>query len=173
MHFSKDKFTLMVTSSMSRGNEVYVINSLNQQNQNQIKSLFGGAGVCSLFLSNLHVPMKLISCVGLAGWDILDLVSRLMWTHDLMYAGSVCQWGERDSQRRRQEASSSDSGLLHVTLTENREGHVGVSGEPDTQTSPVPPPSPSTTISLLMALPHSLFFSQSCFVHLSHYHSWS
>ncbi len=55
---------------------------------------------------------------------------------------------ERDSQRRRQEAGSSDSGLVDVTLTENREGHVGVSGEPDTPTSPAPPPSLVTAISL-------------------------
>lgn len=52
---------------------------------------------------------------------------------------------EKDSQRRRQKAGSGDSGLVDVTLTENREGHVGVSGEPDTQTNPAPPPSPSLT----------------------------
>lgn len=49
---------------------------------------------------------------------------------------------ERHSQRRRQEAGSSDSGPVDVTLTENRGGHVGVSREPDTPLSPAPLPLP-------------------------------
>ncbi len=57
---------------------------------------------------------------------------------------------ERDSQRRRQKAGRSESGLVDVTLTKNREGHVGVSGKPDTQTSLAPPPALFATISLLM-----------------------
>lgn len=42
---------------------------------------------------------------------------------------------QRDSQAGRQEAASSDSGLVYVTLTENRTAHVGVSGDPDTSSS--------------------------------------
>lgn len=56
-----------------------------------------------------------------------------------------------DSQRRRQDPGSSDSGLADVTLTENRGDHVGVSGEPDPPTNPSAPPSRSTAISLLTA----------------------
>lgn len=138
--------------------------------QKQIKSLFGGAGVCSAFSYNLQrVAAKLVSCVPPAGRDILDLVTRLMWTHELVYGGVGVSMRERDSQRRHQEeAGSGDSGLVDVTLTENREGHVGVSGEPDTPTRSAPPPSPSTAITLVMALTHSLFLSQPCFVRLSH-----
>lgn len=137
-----------------KGNRATVINSLARQNQSQIKSLFGEAGVCSLFLCNLQrVPTKLASCFARAGRDALDLVTRLMRTHELTYGGVSVSVKGRDSQRRRQEASSGDSGLVDVTLTENREGHVGVSGEPDTQTIPAPPPAPSTAIPLLMVLP--------------------
>lgn len=58
---------------------------------------------------------------------------------------------ERDSQSRRREDGSSDSGVVYVTLTENREGHVDVSGEPD-KPPPTPlPPSPGTRVSFLMA----------------------
>ena len=35
-----------------------------------------------------------ISCVSAVGLDILDLVTRLMWTHDLIYGG-----GQRVSER--------------------------------------------------------------------------
>lgn len=86
----------------------------------------------------------------LAEWDILFLLP--VWCGHMIWSmwGSLCQ--ERDSQRRRQEAGSSDSGMVDVTLTENREGHVGVSGEPDPPRNPSPPPSRSTAISLLMAL---------------------
>lgn len=76
---------------------------------------------------------------------------------------------EKDSQRRRQEAGSSDSGPVDVILTENREGHVGVSGGPDALTRTAPPPSLSATISLSVASPPNLLLSQSCPVHLSHY----
>lgn len=83
---------------------------------------------------------------------------------------SMCRRGQcvRKGNGFTEEAGGSDSGLVYVTLTENSEGHVGVSGEPDTLTSPAPPPSPPTTVSLLMASPHTAFPSQSCLVHLTH-----
>lgn len=64
------------------------------------------------------------SCLFPAERDVLGLVICLMRTRDLMYmGGSVCQ----DSCRR------CDSGLVDVTLTENRDNRVGVSGKPDTR----------------------------------------
>lgn len=44
--------------------------------------------VCSVFSCNF--PTKLVSCVPPAGRDILDLVTRLMRTHDLIYGGGHC-----------------------------------------------------------------------------------
>lgn len=83
---------------------------------------------------------------------------------------SMCGRGQyvRKGNGFTEEAGGSDSGLVYVTLTENSEGHVGVSGESDTPTSPAPPPSPPTTVSLLMASPHTAFPPQSCLVHLTH-----
>lgn len=83
---------------------------------------------------------------------------------------SMCGRGQcvRKGNGFTEEAGGSDSGLVYVTLTENSEGHVGVSGESDTPTSPAPPPSPPTIVSLLMASPHTAFPPQSCLVHLTH-----
>lgn len=84
-------------------------------------------------------------------WGILDLVTGLMRTciqsdHRGVGRVSVSE-AEIHGPAVHQEASSRDSGLVSVTLTGNREGHVGVSGTPDTPTSPValhPPPHPQS-----------------------------
>lgn len=87
-------------------------------NQKQIKTLFGGASVCSVFLCNLqHVPNQFVSSA--AGWDVLDLVTHLMWTHGLIYTGVAVSVWKGDSQRR-SEALSGDlqhwlrAGWCHV-----------------------------------------------------------
>lgn len=133
-------------------------------NQKQIKILFGGASVCSVFLCNLqHVPNQFVSSA--AGWDVLDLVTHLMWTHGLIYTGVAVSVWKGDSQRRCQETCSTDSGLVDVTLTENRGGHVGVSMEPDIPNSSAPPPPSLLSQSSFSS---SSVLSQSCFVHLIH-----
>ena len=104
-----------------------------------------------------HVLAQLVSCVSTVRQGILDLVTRLTRTHDLWRSCWFLR--ERDSGRLRQdEASASDSGPADVTVTENRGGHVRVSGEPDT--SPLQPPPPlyyHSVSSPFLSVSHSFF----------------
>lgn len=82
-----------------------------------------------------------VSCEADFLLDVLRLVSRAD-------GGDASVWwsgggGHGVRGRIRRGAGGSDSGLLDVTLTENREGHVGVSGGAETRPSPTPdPPTP-------------------------------
>lgn len=92
-----------------------------------------------------HVPMqhrvqaRVISCV--FSQHETSCILLPVWCGHTIWS----LWGSprqrRDSQRRRQEAGSSDSSLVDVTLTENRGGHVGVSRQPDTPRNASPLPS--------------------------------
>lgn len=152
----------MSAFNMSRGNEVCDINS---------HTLFGEASVCNFLLWNLqHVPTKLISCVPLAGWDVLDLATRLMWTHDLIYGGGQCVSEGRKICRgavRRPAAVIQETGWCHFDREQRgpcwcqwgaRHSDKLCSSSLSLCYSP----------SLSVALPHNLLLSQSCLVHLSH-----
>lgn len=148
MYFLKYKFILMSTSNISRWNEVYDPAQLSKTKLKSrvcLEELVSATCSCAIYSMFLRSLFPVSLQLDETSWILLPVwCGHMIWS---MGGVSVSE-REKDSQRCRQEAGSSDSGLVDVTLTENREGHVGVSREPDTPTSPAPPPSPSATICL-------------------------